>query len=165
MNVRELCPPYVASCAPDANLATAAGLLWEHDCGILPVVDEGHHLLGVLTDRDICMALATQNRVASTLLIREVMTTPVHCVRLEDTAAHALKVMRQHHVRRLPVIDADGVLEGILSLNDLVLAAGESRGLKLASPSYEEVMATLKSICARPPRKAQGRPRLELVRL
>lgn len=165
MNVRELCPPYVASCHPTDTLATAAGLLWEHDCGILPVVDAHHRLLGVLTDRDICMALATRNRIASSVLVEEVMTAPVHSVKFEDTAAHALKLMRQNHVRRLPVTDKEGVLEGILSLNDLVLAAGEAKGQKLASPSYEEVMATLKSICARPPRSARGAPRQELAKI
>lgn len=164
MNVQELCPPYVASCRPDANLATVAELMREHDCGILPVVDASHRLLGVLTDRDICMALTSTGCRASDLLARDAMTTPVYCVRFDDTAAHALKVMRQHRVRRLPVTEEDGTLGGILSLNDLVLAAGEPKGTKLASPTYEEVMRTLKALCARRPSAALGRPRQEVAK-
>lgn len=165
MNVRELCPPYVASCRPETSLAAVAGLMREHDCGILPVVDEHHRLRGVLTDRDLCMALASTDCPASDLLARDVMTTPVSCVRFDDTAAHALKVMRQHRVRRLPVTEEDGVLGGILSLNDLVLAAGESKGTKLVSPTYEEVMRTLKALCERRPLAALGRPRQEVAKV
>jgi CBS domain-containing protein len=165
MNVRELCPSYVASCRPDADLATAAALMREHDCGILPVVEDHHRLLGVLTDRDICMALTSTGCQATDLLARDVMTTPVYCVRFDDTAAHALKVMRQHRVRRLPVTEEDGTLGGILSLNDLVLAAGESKGTKLVSPTYEEVMRTLKTLCERRPLAALGRPRQEVAKV
>lgn len=165
MKVREICPPYVASCHTGTSLAAAAGLMQEHDCGILPVVDGGHRILGVLTDRDICMALATRNVLPSDMLVGDVMTAPVHCVKLEDTAAHALKVMRRKHVRRLPVTDEHGVLEGILALNDLVLAAGEPKGVKRDSPSYEEVMSTLKSLCARKPLEARGAPRQELAKV
>lgn len=165
MNVRDLCPPYVASCRPDADLASVAELMREHDCGILPVVDDRHRLLGVLTDRDLCMALASTDCHATDLLARDAMTSPVWCVRFDDTAAHALKVMRQHRVRRLPVTEEDGVLGGILSLNDLVLAAGESKGTKLVSPTYEEVMRTLKALCERRPLSALGRPRQEVAKV
>lgn len=164
MIVRELCPLYVASCAPEATLAAAAGLLWEHDCGILPVVDGDHRILGVLTDRDICMALATRDCPASLVLVKDVMTTPVHSVMFEDSAAQALRIMREHHVRRLPVTDGTGVLEGILSINNLVLAASEPKAFQPFSPNYREVMATLKSLCARPRLELRETPRQELIK-
>lgn len=157
MLVRELSPTYVASCRPDTNLATAAALLWEHDCGILPVVDDAYKVLGVLTDRDICMAVATRNETASRLVAREVMSQGVHSVAAGDTAAQALKIMRKHHVRRLPITTAEGILEGIVSLNDLFLAAKPPKEGALESPSYEDLIQTMKAICGHVP-AAKGQP-------
>lgn len=165
MKVRELCPLYVASCSPEATLATAAGLLWEHDCGILPVVDRDYKVLGVITDRDICMAVAARDEAAASTPVAEVMSAPVHTVRFEDSAAHALLLMREHHVRRLPVTDGNGVLEGILSLTNLALAAEEPKAFKPASPSCQDVLATLKSLCVRPVSDLRDGPRQELARL
>lgn len=165
MNVRELFTRNPASCGPDTNLAAAAELLWERDCGILPVVDDARRVIGVLTDRDICMALATRDRMASQVAARDVMTSPVQSVGPDASASHALKVMRQHRVRRLPVVDEQGILEGVLSMNDLALASSEPKGTKLTSPSYEEVVLTLKEICshAAPKPKAAHKRQLALV--
>lgn len=148
MKVRELAPTYVASCRPETNLAAAAALFWEHDCGFLPVVNETYKVVGVLTDRDICMALATRNKLASELQVQDVMISPVHTIAPGDTATQAMRVMRDHHVRRLPVTTADGVLEGVISLNDLALAAHERKDEFPSPPTYEEVTLTLKSLCA-----------------
>lgn len=142
MLVRELFIRNPAFCRPDTNVAAAASLMWERDCGMLPVVDHAQHLVGLITDRDICMALSTRDLRPSTLPVRDVMTTPAHGITMGDSLAHALKVMRQHRVRRLPVVDSEGKLEGVLSLNDLILAAGETR-----EPGYEDVMLTQKAIC------------------
>lgn len=148
MKVREIAPSYVASCRPETNLAAAAALFWEHDCGFLPVVDEHYRVLGVLTDRDVCVALATRNQRASELQVRDVMIAPVHTIAPGDTATQAMRVMRNHHVRRLPVTTADGVLEGVITLNDLALAAHERKDEHPNPPTYEEITLTLKSLCA-----------------
>lgn len=148
MKVREITPPYVASCRPDTNLAAAAALFWEHDCGFLPVVDETYRVVGVLTDRDVCMAVATRPKLASEILVRDVMISPVHTIAANDTATQAMRVMRGHHIRRLPVTTADGVLEGVISLNDLTLAAHERKNESPRPPTYEEISLTLKTLCA-----------------
>lgn len=148
MNVRDLAPPYVATCRPDTNLAAAGALFWEHDCGFLPVVDEAYKVVGVLTDRDVCMALATRNQLASDILVREVMISPVFTIGPRDTATQAMRIMRGNHVRRLPVTTSDGVLEGVISLNDLALAAHERRDEIPSPPTYEEISLTLKFLCA-----------------
>lgn len=162
MKVRELAPPYVASCHPDTNLAAAAALFWEHDCGFLPVVDEAYKVVGVLTDRDVCMACATRNRLASDLLVRDVMISPVHTIAPGDTATQAMRVMRGHHVRRLPVTTASGVLEGVVSLNDLALAAHERKDEFPSPPTYEEISLTLKALCAHT-RAQKAAPTAQLV--
>ncbi len=156
MDIRSLAPRQVATCNLGTSLAAAAAILWEHDCGILPVVDERFHLVGILTDRDICLALGTREVTASQLKVEDVMTFPVIEVRSQDTASQALRSMRAHKLRRLPITRPDGTLEGIISLNDLVLAAHLS-GEKAEGPSADDILLTLKAICGHTPSLKEGR--------
>jgi CBS domain-containing protein len=144
----ELATHNPAYCQPDTTLATAASLLWEYDCGILPVVDKDWRVLGVLTDRDICLALATRNESPSQVTAKEVMHTPAFTISARGTANQALRLMREHKVRRLPVVDSEGRLEAVLSFNDLALAAHPSGTIPGPDVSNEEVLATLKVFCA-----------------
>ncbi|HJV21702.1 MAG TPA: CBS domain-containing protein [Holophagaceae bacterium] len=146
MIVRDLCTRTPVSCRVDANLSEVAGLMWEHDCGLIPVLDEAGKVIGVITDRDICMALATRNVRASALQAREVMAAPVHTVHPEDSLSLAMRYMRQYQVRRLPVVDGLGRLLGVLSLNDLILEAQEDLPGSPSILAYGEVMQTLKAI-------------------
>lgn len=152
MNIRDLFTRDVAYCREDTNLAAAAALMWERDCGVLPVLNHSYQVVGILTDRDICMALATRDQRASRLCASDVMSSPVFQIHTGATTAKALKTMRDHKVRRLPVVDEQGVLEGILSINDLILAAKEAKGGKPTTVTNDEVMQTLKVLdahCAR----------------
>lgn len=164
MNIRELSPSYVASCRPEATLASAAALLDEHDCGILPVVDDAYRVVGVLTDRDICMALAAHPTSAAGQCVRDVMSTEVRTIGANDTPAQAMRAMRSHHVRRLPITTADGTLEGILSLNDLAMAAQEVHPDGRPGPTLTEVALTLKALCAHH-RRHELVPRDQLIRI
>jgi CBS domain-containing protein len=105
------------------RLDAAARILWESDCGIAPVVDSEGALVGVLTDRDLCMAVFTQGRTLSELGATSVMSTAVRTCRPDDSVATVMTTMREAQVHRLPVVDARGVLVGIISTNDLVRAA------------------------------------------
>ena len=105
------------------RLDVAARALWEGDCGLVPVVDAGGVVLGVITDRDLCMATYTQGRTLSEVPISAVMAREVVTCRAEDSVADVMKTMRQAQVHRLPVVDPHGVLVGIISTNDLVRAA------------------------------------------
>jgi CBS domain-containing protein len=145
MKVREIMTPSVRTCFPETNLAHAATLMWDSDCGVLPVISGDRKVLGVITDRDICMAAATKGRRADEILVAEVIGNQVFSCRPEDEVHAALKVMKDRRVRRVPVTDAEGRLEGVLSMNDLILAAHEGRGRK--GVSYEDVVETLKAIC------------------
>ena len=144
--------PEPRTCTPETTLAAAAGLMWDTDCGILPVVENGA-LVGVVTDRDICIALATRNARAAAMKVGEVAGRTVWTCGPDEDPRAALAAMKAHRVRRLPVVDAGGNLVGVISLNDLVLAGGPNAPVR-----SEDVVDTLHAICAHhlpvsPPRR------------
>jgi len=110
----------VQSCRPQTSMNEAARLMWEHDCGILPVLDDGDRAVGVLTDRDVCMAAYLSGRPLGELQVAQAMSHEVFSCRPEDTLEQVIRLMADHQVRRLPVIDARGRLVGLVSMNDLV---------------------------------------------
>ena len=140
MTVRELMTTEVRTCRAETSLAEAVREMWEGDCGALPVVNDEGRVTGMITDRDICIALATKGRPADRVAVREVAQSHAYTCQPGDEASAALHSMKAHQVRRLPVVDADGHIRGILSLNDVVTHVGS------ASPT--EVVSTLASICA-----------------
>jgi CBS domain-containing protein len=114
------------SCRPDDTLAAAAVAMCDADCRFLPVVDRNGSPVGVVTDGDICLLGATDHRRLRDIFVREGMSGfPATC-RKDDLVEDALGLMRQLHIRHLPVVDRKGCLEGVLSLTDLVLRAEES---------------------------------------
>lgn len=133
-------------CAPETNLAEVSALMWEHDCGALPVVSNGH-ILGMVTDRDLAIALGTQNKTASSMTASEVASSPVIYCRSKDDIHAALHLMGESKVRRLPVVDDQDALVGMIGINDLILAA---RPLDGSQPELddEEVIETLRQISA-----------------
>ena len=158
MRVCELMRNPVVFCHPETNLAEATALMWDHDCGALPVVNDSGKVTGVVTDRDICVALGARNRPASEITVRDVSSrVPRTCVPDDDIHA-ALRTMCDARVRRLPVVDRAEILEGILCLHDIVLRAQHCDGAKRPGVSYEDAVNTLVGIGQyRIPRRARGR--------
>jgi CBS domain-containing protein len=144
MKVKDIMTKDVQYCTPDTTLAEAAHLMWEADCGILPVVDDGA-LDGVITDRDMYIALATKNARASQLKAGAIATKTVLICAPDDDVHAALSTMKEARVRRLPVVAGDKTLTGILSMNDIVLASGADSSL-----SSDDVLGALRVICAHP---------------
>ena len=142
MKVKDIMTTEPKTCTPDTTVAEAAHLMWDGDCGILPVVDDGT-LVGVVTDRDMYIALATQNARASQLRVGAVATTKLATCAPEDDVRTALAAMKQARVRRLPVVGFGGTVMGILSMNDILRAAAEGKGV-----ANEEIVETLQAICA-----------------
>lgn len=142
MKVKDIMTGEPKTCTPDTTLAAAANLMWQGDCGILPVVDGGE-LAGVVTDRDMYIALATRNARASQLRVGAVATSNVVTCAPEDDVHAALAMMKRARVRRLPVVGFGGTVLGILSMNDILLAAGANKPVR-----SEEVVDTLQAICA-----------------
>ena len=131
------------------SLATAAKSMWHNDCGILPIIKDGSKVVGVITDRDVCMATAMRDRPQSMISVEEAMSGTVHSVMPDDDVHKALELMQEHKVRRLPVLNAQGELKGMLSLNDLVLKAEETNGKK-PPLTFHDVMKTYRTICGHP---------------
>jgi CBS domain-containing protein len=146
MKVRDIMTQDVRSCGPETNLAEAAAHFWEGDFGILPVVEPGGEVIGVVTDRDVCIAAGTKGNPVSEIRVSEVMAeSPVTCTPWDDVE-DALARMGAAKVRRLPVVDDDDRLLGMLSLNDIVLNATDS-DTGAYGVSNAEIVKTLQSIC------------------
>lgn len=156
MKVRDLMTETAKSCRPDTNLAEAVALMWEGDFGALPVAADQGKIIGWLTDRDIAVALGTRNKPASEIDVSEVMSEQVYACHAEDDIHAALKTMRKDKVRRLPVISDDGLLLGILSINDVALHAEKFDGHKTTDLTYEDMVNTFKALCEhRHPKEAR----------
>lgn len=128
-------------CAPDENLSSAAQRMWEGDCGLLPVVVDGR-VVSVVTDRDVCMAAYSRNRPLSELRVEEAMSQRLITCSAETDAWIVLQAMREHQIRRIPVVDAHGALVGIVTLTDL---ANEALRIDSHVPKGD-VVETLASI-------------------
>ena len=147
MRVRDIMRKPAANCTPDMNLAAACELLKKYRCGSLPVVGEGGNVIGMITDRDICVALGTRDEKPSQILVDEVMPARLFTCAPEDEVQCALKTIRRQKIRRLPVIDGSGVLRGILCMDDIVAAAKPHAGKH--EISFDDVVETYQSICER----------------
>jgi CBS domain-containing protein len=145
MVVREIAARDAKSLSPDADLASAAKIMWDCDCGAVPVVNEDRRVVGMVTDRDICIAAATRAAVPSSIPVRDVMSREVASCKADDDVRNALKTMKERRIRRLPVLDSDGRLAGMLSINDLVMRTDTRAG---AAVPGELFLDTLKAISA-----------------
>ncbi len=150
MKVKEVMTPDAKAIWITESLADAAKSMWENDCGIMPIIKDGRKVVGIITDRDICMATAMRDRNPSGISVEEVMTGTVYAAAPEEAIEQALKTMREHKIRRLPVLNPQGELEGILSMNDIALRAKERNGKKAPQIDYADVVKTFKAICEHP---------------
>jgi CBS-domain-containing membrane protein len=133
------------TCSPTTNLAAVTKLLQLCGCGAVPVIDSDRKLLGIITNRDVCIAVGTKDRRPSELIAQQVMSGEVATCRARDEIHSALRTMKVRKVRQLPVLNQTGELEGILCISDLILDARHNDGNK-PPLSYEDVMNTLRSI-------------------
>jgi CBS domain-containing protein len=137
----------VKTCHAQDTLNTAAQIMWDHDCGCVPVVDGDAHVMGMITDRDICMASYTKGGPLRALQVKDAMSKTVCTCQPQDALADAERIMRTNRVHRLPVVDAGNRLVGILSLNDLAQEAGLEVGAKKQEVNFAEIGETLEAIC------------------
>ncbi|HEY4159172.1 MAG TPA: CBS domain-containing protein [Polyangiaceae bacterium] len=149
MKVRDLMTTNVASLQSREPLSAAAQRMWECDCGAIPVTEDGSsRVIGMITDRDICMATWTKNRAPSAIELAEVISRELYFCAPEDGLSTAGNLMRQKQVRRIPVLDENRNLVGILSLADI---ASYSQPLEPRTFGSEiapsDLAATLANIC------------------
>ncbi|MCC7397744.1 MAG: CBS domain-containing protein [Planctomycetes bacterium] len=126
MNVEDVMSREPRTVRVGERLDAAARVMWEQDCGFVPVVDGNGALVGVLTDRDLCMASYTQGRALGELPVLAAMARAVRTCRAHDPVTAAMSTMQEIRVHRLPVVDARGSVVGVLAMNDLVRAAAAS---------------------------------------
>ena len=149
MRVQQLMRRNVETCRATDGLNRAAQIMWEHDCGVVPVMAAGNgvaRVVGMVTDRDVCMAAYTQGRRLQDIPVASAMSKRVCSCRPTDSLAVALKVMETNQVHRLPVVDQDDRLLGILSLADVAREAQHEHGTTTAQVSDAAVAAAVEAI-------------------
>jgi len=143
MQVKQLMSRPVVTCPMDATADQAARLMWEFDCGVIPVVGDDGRLAGVVTDRDICMAAYTQGRHLAAIPVASAMAKQVVAVHVDDAVEQVEALLADNQVHRVPVIDGTGRPVGVVSTNDLVRLAARARQAAV----HRELVKTLAAIC------------------
>jgi predicted transcriptional regulator len=146
MKVEQLMKHPVRTCQAEDSLDAASQLMWEGDCGSLPVLDADGRAIAMITDRDICMAALFQGGPLRALKVRDAMSQSLHTCKPSDSISACESVMRSQQVRRLPVVDENGRVIGILSLNDVALEAETEAALPKKEVTLGEVGGTLGAI-------------------
>ncbi|MEX1032995.1 MAG: CBS domain-containing protein [Cellvibrionaceae bacterium] len=139
----------VVSCHVDDNLQAVALLMWNNDCGCIPVVDSASKPIGIVTDRDIAMGCSLNNRTLWDMQAGDIVNgRPLFSCNEADDITGALALMHDHQVRRLPVTDGSGQLCGILSVSDVITAAQKKpgRGKTDKKLSFDQLVDTLKAL-------------------
>lgn len=151
MTIESLMSRQVQHCRPDHMLDFAAARMWEHDCGCLPVCaadgDGEPRVIGMLTDRDICMAALFQGRPLHELKVADAMSRDIRVSKVDDRPEDVEMLMREQRIRRVPVTDDGGALVGIVSLADLARAARRAASRRGGDVSERDVGHTLAAIC------------------
>ena len=146
MIISDICTNAVRYCRPEDTLSTAASVMWNCDCGAVPVVNEMGRLVGVITDRDLCIAVAKYKRHASEFPVSEVMSGKRVSCKPTDSVKDALRIMRETQLRRLPVLDEKGVVRGMVSVNDILQALPGVPTKAAREALTREAMLTLMAI-------------------
>jgi CBS domain-containing protein len=147
MIVSQLMSRNVVTCRPHDSLQDAAGKMWDEDIGCLPVLDAEGHVIGIVTDRDACMAAYTQGRPLSAITVEAAMAHLVFSCLSTDRISEVEAIMQERQVRRVPVIDESGHLQGLISMNDIARESARELKKKASEVPAREVVSTLASIC------------------
>lgn len=156
MKVEQVMTKRVSTCVSGSTLNDAARVMWECDCGIVPVIEDAEtpRVVGVVTDRDVCMAAYTKGLPLTQIRVGDIMSTEVHSCRPGDDLHDAEKTMKSAHVHRLPVLDAADQILGVISLADIAREAAREAGGRRREVTAVEIGETLAAI--RQPREIGG---------
>jgi CBS domain-containing protein len=146
MKVKEIMTQSAVCCNPETNVGAAVELMWVRNCGMLPVVGADQKLVGIVTDRDICIAMGTRNRLAGELSVGEIATKNVFTCAQDEEIHDALLTMAGKHVRRLPVVNSKGIPQGILSMDDVITHGDLYKWEGCCELSSEEIIRSLKQL-------------------
>jgi CBS domain-containing protein len=156
MRIEQLMTKSPRTCRPNHTLSEAAQMMWVEDCGCLPVTatDGSQRLLGMITDRDVCMAVRSKGRSPRELRVEDAMTKVVHPCNPGDPIAEAGAIMCEERLRRLPVVDDSHQVIGVLALADLALEAARQAAWEKPQIESDYIAELLATICQ--PRKNES---------
>lgn len=119
MKIRDLMSRPVETCRSHESLNAAARKMWEADIGAVVVVDDKNRVVGMVTDRDLCMGAYTQGRPLTEIVLAETMSKNLVACAPGDDIADTHELMKRHQIRRIPVLDEERHPVGIITLSDL----------------------------------------------
>jgi CBS domain-containing protein len=125
--VRELMTESPRTVPPDASAVDAAKVMQNEDAGVVPIVEDDGRLVGVVTDRDIALRVVAEGREPDSTKVAEIASQNLATVDPQQDIDEALRLMAEHQVRRLPVVEEDGKLVGILAQADVARHLDASR--------------------------------------
>ena|SRR5947209_8548083 len=127
MNCREVMTENPVCCLPTDAVNAAARMMRREDVGAVPVVNDEKNmrLIGILTDRDLAIKVVAESRDSSNTTVRDVMTSTIIACRTDDDLSSAIRAMEEHQIRRVPVVDDDGRIVGIISQADVATRVRE----------------------------------------
>ena len=140
MKVQDVMTPEPQCCMAEDSLQKAAQFMVDCDCGEIPVVDKERKPIGVITDRDIACRAVAKGLSTTEMNVSDVMSTPVVFVRPEDDLAECCRLMEQKQIRRVPVVDVQGVCCGIISLADIAEKLGEQNSGQILRDVSQKTM-------------------------
>jgi CBS-domain-containing membrane protein len=150
MQVEQVMSKNVHHCCSEDSLDKVAQLMWDNDCGCLPVCrdDESGEIIGMVTDRDIAMCAMFQGKSLNQLNAADAMARDVQTCLPTQSIAEVESMMSMGRIRRLPVVNKDSCLVGMISLADLAHEAANSSGTSRKQITGEEITETLAAICS-----------------
>ncbi len=163
MKIKELMTTAVHVCQPTDNLSVAAQAMWENDIGCLAVVDSEGKLAGMITDRDICMAAHLRGAPLWAVPVGEAMAKMVYTCRPEQKLDDVLAVCVDKRVRRVPIVDDEGQLVGLLTLSSLAHALDSDAKLK-PGVSAKDVCRAFSEVTRRRETPVSARLEIEVTR-
>ena len=123
---RDVMTPDPTCCSPHTTLDEVAKLMSQSDCGEIPIIDSTDRLVGVITDRDIVCRVVADGKNPSAHTAAQYMSQPVVTVRVDSSLTEVVSTMERHQIRRVPVVDEQGLCAGIIAQADLAWT-GEER--------------------------------------
>jgi CBS domain-containing protein len=125
MRIRHVMTKEPRCCLPSDSSVKAAAIMRDEKAGVVPVIEseQSHKVIGVVTDRDLCMGIIAEGKNPSDVPVEECMTTKVVSCAPDDSVEKVTELMQENQIRRIPVVNADGQLQGIVSLGDIVSRA------------------------------------------
>lgn len=154
MKIKEVMSQPPVTCPTSATLDNAARLMWEYDCGVVPVIDDRGQVAGIVTDRDICMAAYTQGKPLHLIGVTSAMAKDVVTINAAESVETAEHLMRDRQIRRLPVLDGEHTIVGLVSMNDLARLAARAKRTGVD----RELVSTLAAVCEPRSRGPVARP-------